>query len=170
MINTLVQYFIQFGTISLPGIGSLKLTKNESFWDKGKLVAPKEHILFEHRINEENNHLIQFIANDLGVSFEDANAQFSLYLNSIFIQQVTTLEFGNLGSFHKNGSKIIWISYYKAEQYYKNVTPKIFVSQNDQTIKTEVPFNRHLTTWTIVIIILSLLLIFTKISHNSIYD
>jgi hypothetical protein len=162
MKNTLVQYFIQFGTISLPGIGSLKLTKNESFWDNGKLVAPNEHILFEHRINEENNHLIQFIANDLGLTFEDANKQFDEYLNIFLIQQVTTLEFGNLGSFHKNGSKINWNSYYKAEQYYKNVTPKVFASQNEQAIKTDVQFNRHLITWTIIIIILSSLLIFYK--------
>lgn len=166
MINILVQYFIDNGQISMPEIGTLKLSKNEAFWDDGKLIAPNEYIVLEHKNVDNNSHLIHYLSSALDISFDEANNQFTQFLQPILSQQVASLNFGNLGTIHKNGANITWNSLYKADVFYNNLTPTIVeeVLPIDQTIAPNT--NLQMMVWTIIITALSMLLIIYKnLSH-----
>jgi len=162
MTNILVQYFIKNGHISLPEIGTLKLSKNEAFWDDGKLIAPNEYIVLEHKNEEHTNHLINYLSAELDISLDEANAQYNQFLQPILSHQVASLNFGNLGTIHKNGSKITWNSLYKADVFYKNITPSIFEEAlpNNHIVSSNT--NLNMMIWTIIITALSILLIIYK--------
>jgi hypothetical protein len=162
MINILVQYFIKNGHISLPEIGTLKLSKNEAFWDDGKLIAPNEYIVLEHKNVENNSHFINYLSAELDITAEEANNQYTQFLQPILSQQVASLNFGNLGTIHKNGSKITWNSLYKADVFYKNLTPSIFEESLPNKHKVSSNTNKNMIIWTIIIIALSILLIIYK--------
>ena len=162
MINILVQYFIKNGHISLPEIGTLKLSKNEAFWEDGKLIAPNEYIVLDHKIVENNSHLINYLSAELDISFDEANDQYTQFLHPILSQQVVSLNFGNLGTIHKNGSKITWNSLYKADVFYKNYTPSIFEEALPNNHKVSSNTNKNMMIWTIIITALSILLIIYK--------
>jgi hypothetical protein len=162
MINILVQYFIDNGQISMPEIGTLKLSKNEAFWDDGKLIAPNEYIVLEHKNVENNSHFINYLSAELDITAEEANNQYTQFLQPILSQQVASLNFGNLGTIHKNGSKITWNSLYKADVFYKNLTPSIFEESLPNKHKVSSNTNKNMIIWTIIIIALSILLIIYK--------
>ncbi len=166
MINLLVQYFIKNGQISLNGIGTLKLSKNEAFWDEGKLIAPNEYIILENKIIENEDKLLQYISNELDISIEEANTQFAMLLDPMIKQQVYSLNFGSLGTFHKKGSKITWNSLYKSDVYYKNVSPALLKEELNANFKTPTSTNENWIIWSIIISTVSILLILYKnISH-----
>ena len=50
MIKSLEQYFIQFGHLDFPNVGSLKWYKKEANWQDGKLTAPVEEIVFDIQV------------------------------------------------------------------------------------------------------------------------
>ena len=162
MINLLIQYFIKNGHISLPGIGTLHLTKNESFWDNGKLIAPNEQIILDHKSIDQNITLLNYLAYELDISLEEANAQFTIFLESILSQQVASINFGNLGTIHKNGSKISWNNIYKSDIYFKNVNPSLFNTDKADISKLPMNTNQNWIIWTLIISIISILLIIYK--------
>jgi hypothetical protein len=166
MINLLVQYFIKNGQISLTGIGTLKLSKNEAFWDEGKLIAPNEYIILEKKIIDNDDTLIQYLANELDISIEETTTHFAILLEPFIKQQVFSLNFGSLGTFHKNGAKITWNSLYKSDVYFKNVSPDILKEELDDNFKTPNTTIKSWLIWTIIILTVSILLILYKnISH-----
>lgn len=161
MINLLVQYFIKNGHISLPGIGTLQLTKNESFWDDGKLIAPNEYIQLDYKNFEQSDVLIKYLANELDVTQAEANTQFIQFLESIFAQQVASLNFGNLGTLHKNGSKFTWNSIYKSDDYFNNMAPNLYPAEDENSNSTSRKDHSWLI-WSIVIAAISIALIIYK--------
>ena len=166
MINLLVQYFIKNGHISLPGVGTLQLTKNESFWDDGKLIAPNEYIQLDHKSFDQSNLLIKYLSDELDVTQEEANTQFIKFLEPILTHQTASLNFGNLGTFHKNGSKITWNSIYKSEEYFKNATPSLFNPNDNQKNNTLAKKDNPWIIWSLIITIISItLIIYKNISH-----
>lgn len=166
MINLLVQYFIKNGHISLPGIGTLQLVKNESFWDDGKLIAPNEYIQLDHKNFDQSNLLINYLSIELDISQEEANTQFIKFLEPILSQQVTSFNFGNIGTIHKNGSKITWNSIYKSEEYFKNATPTLSNPSENQTNNTRLKKDNSWMIWSLIIVVVSIaLIIYKNISH-----
>ena len=161
MINLLVQYFIKNGHISLPGIGSLKITKNESYWDDGKLIAPNEYIQLDHKNFEQINNLINYIADELDVTQAEANNQFNKFLEQILSQQIASLNFGNLGTFYKNGANITWNGIYKSDDYFNNITPDLYYPEEEDS-KSSTQNDYSWLIWSLLIFIISIALIFYK--------
>jgi hypothetical protein len=165
MINLLVQFFIKNGHISLPGIGTLQLTKNESFWDDGKLIAPNEYIQLDHKNFDQSNILIKYLSDELDVTQEEANTQFMKFLEPILSQQIASLNFGNLGTFHKNGAKITWNSIYKSDDYFNNIAPNLYQA-NDENSESKTRKDHSCLIWSILISVISIaLIIYKNISH-----
>lgn len=157
MIHTLVNYFIQFGNISLPGIGSLTLTKNDAVWENNTLNAPEESIVFNDQIIGDNKQLIEFIADELNLTFNESTSQLENLLQHFTNQKVASLNFGNLGTFHKNGSKISWNSLYNSSVYYQHYTS--IINENDATNKID---NKNWIISAVIILIMSITLIIYK--------
>lgn len=165
MINLLVQYFIKNGHISLPGIGTLQLIKNESFWDDGKLIAPNEYIQLDHKNFEQSDNLIKYLSSELDVNHEEANIQFIKFLEPILSHQIASLNFGNLGTFHKNGAKITWNSIYKSDDYFNNIAPNLYQA-NDENSESKTRKDHSWLIWSILISVISItLIIYKNISH-----
>lgn len=165
MINLLVQYFIKNGHISLPGIGKLQLTKNESFWDDGKLIAPNEYIQLDHKNFEQSNILIKYLSVELDVTQEEANTQFIKFLEPILSQQIASLNFGNLGTIHKNGAKITWNSIYKSDDYFNNIAPNLYQAEDDNS-KSSSRKDYSWLIWSLIISFIAIaLIIYKNISH-----
>jgi hypothetical protein len=162
MNNTLIQYFIKFGHLVLPEIGTLKWHKQEAFWESNTLIAPKEQIVLEQVYEKPSKQFYSFIADDLGVSIEQATIQFEAYLNDFTNQSIASLNIGNLGTLHKNASQYSWNNLYNGDNYYKNIIPvvasEVFVDEANVTAKK---LNAWLV-WTIVITIIAISLILYK--------
>jgi hypothetical protein len=124
MINSLIQYFIQFGHLVFPGIGVIKWQKQEPYWENNKLVAPKQQIIFELMYEQPSQQFYTFLADDLGVSKEDAILQFEDFINQFTIKTIASINIGNLGTLHKNASQYSWNSLYNSVSYYRDINPK----------------------------------------------
>ena len=165
MIHLLVQYFIKTGAITLPGIGSLQLSINESFWDDGKLIAPNEYIILDHKKIDTDLLLLEFLSKELEISKEESNTQFIHFLEPILSQQVASLNFGNLGTLHKNGTKITWNSIYKSDVYFNNFDPSNYNAEIADAETLSQKDNSWLI-WSLIIFIASFaLIIYKNIAH-----
>lgn len=162
MNHTLIQYFIKFGHLVLPEIGTLKWHKQEAFWESNALIAPKEYIVLEQVYEKPSKQFYSFIADDLGVSIEQATIQFKVYLNDFTNQTIASLNIGNLGTLHKNASQYSWNNLYNGDNYYKNITPVVASEVLiDHSHVTEKKLNAWLV-WTMVITIIAISLILYK--------
>jgi hypothetical protein len=162
MNNTLIQYFIKFGHLELPEIGTLKWHKQEAYWESNTLIAPKEQIVLEQVYVKPSKQFYSFVADDLGLSIEQATLQFEAYLNEFTNQTIASLNIGNLGTLHKNASKYSWNNLYNGDDYYKNIIPvAATVMVTDEAKETVKKLNTWII-WTVVIIIIAVVLILYK--------
>jgi hypothetical protein len=107
-----------------PGIGVIKWQKQEPYWENNKLVAPKQQIIFELMYEQPSQQFYTFLADDLGVSKEDAILQFEDFINQFTIKTIASINIGNLGTLHKNASQYSWNSLYNSVSYYRDINPK----------------------------------------------
>lgn len=143
MIQTLVQYFIRNGHLDLPSIGILKWSKQASFWEQNKFIAPKEFIVLEVTEVTASKHFFTFLADELNISIEQANLQFDHFIQQFKLQEIASLSFGNLGTLHKNGNDISWNNLYNADIYFKDLELNVAdVYENNDT-----QFNAHKDYW-----------------------
>jgi hypothetical protein len=161
MNNSLIQYFIKFGHLVLPEIGILKWHKQEAFWENNTLIAPKEQIILESVNEKPSKQFYAFIADELGISVEQANLQFETYINQFTSQNIGSLNIGNLGTLHKNVSQYAWNNLYQGDQYFKNITPIVAAVDIDEKINVA---NRNYSAWmywaiAITIVAVSLILL-----------
>jgi hypothetical protein len=162
MNNTLIQYFIKFGHLVLPEIGTLKWHKQEAYWESNTLIAPREQIVLEQVYEKPSKQFYGFLADDLGLSIEQATLQFEAYMNEFTNQTIASLNIGNLGTLHKNASQYSWNNLYNGENYYKNITPiaaSVVVEDPSQTATKKMS---GWVIWTIVITLIAVSLILYK--------
>jgi hypothetical protein len=162
MNNTLIQYFIKFGHLVLPEIGTLKWYKQEAYWESNTLIAPKEHIVLEQVYEKPAKQFYTFIADDLGLSIEQATLQFEAYINEFTSQTIASLNIGNLGTLHKNASQYSWNNLYHGENYFKNITPVIAAAEEEHDLTQSKNKTITWVTWTIIIAIIAVSLILYK--------
>ena len=162
MNNTLIQYFIKFGHLVLPEIGTLKWHKQEAYWESNTLIAPKEQIVLEQVYEKPAKQFYSFVSDDLGISIEQATIQFEAYLNEFTNQTIASLNIGNLGTLHKNASQYSWNNLYNGDNYYKNITPVAASVVLDDFTKETTKNSNAWIVWTILISIISVSLILYK--------
>jgi hypothetical protein len=162
MNNTLIQYFIKFGHLVLPEIGTLKWHKQEAYWESNSLIAPKEQIVLEQIYEKPSKQFYSFVADDLGLSTEQASLQFEAYLNEFNNQTIASLNIGNLGTLHKNASQYSWNNLYHGESYFKNITPVTAATEQEHDLSQSQNKINAWVTWTIVIAIIAFSLILYK--------
>ena len=138
MNNTLVQYFIKYGHLVLPGIGILKWDKQEAYWENNKLIAPKEQIILEPIFEKPIDSFFAFISEDLGISKDQAHLHFDEYMDDFTCRTIASLNIGNLGTLHKNASQYSWNNLYNSVSYYRDISPNM-VELNTESLSNEKP-------------------------------
>jgi hypothetical protein len=162
MNNSLIQYLIKFGHLVLPEIGTLKWQKQEAYWESNTLIAPKEQIVLESVYENPSKQFYSFVAEDLGLSIEQATIQFEVYLKEFTNQTIASLNIGNLGTLHKNASQYSWINLYNEENYFKNLTPVATSIIEDYENKEISNKSISWIVWTLVITTIAVILILYK--------
>jgi hypothetical protein len=161
MIQTLVQYFIKNGHLDLPSIGILKWSKQASYWENNKFIAPKEFIDLEITDVIATKHFFNFLSEELNVSVEQANLQYEAFIQKFLSQPITSLNFGNLGTLHKNQNEISWNNLYNADVYYQdlemNIVP-VFEEQTENNYRKK----DYWWIWALVLVAIAAALIFYK--------
>lgn len=120
MIKSLEQYFIQFGHLDFPNVGSLKWHKKEANWQDGKLTAPVEEIVFDIQVTKPSKVFYNFLADALNTSNEQAIIQYEQFLHK-FIENGEPLVIGNLGILNHHNNKFTWETKFKASDYYADI-------------------------------------------------
>jgi hypothetical protein len=161
MIQTLVQYFIKNGHLDLPAIGILKWSKQASFWEQHKFIAPKEYIVLELAEVNPTKHFYTFLADELNISIEQAILQYDGFIQQFKEQEITSLNFGNLGTLHKNGNEISWNNLYNADIYYKDLELNI-ASIHENNEFSPKSHKDYWWVWTIVLMLIAVSLIIYK--------
>lgn len=121
MIKSLEQYFIQFGHLDFPNVGSLKWYKKEANWQDGKLTAPVEEIVFEIQMTKPSKVFYNFLAEALNTSNEQAIIQYEQFLQK-FIENGEPIVIGNLGILYNKGNNFIWETKFNVSNYYADIT------------------------------------------------
>ncbi len=162
MNNSLIQYFIKFGHLVLPEIGTLKWQKQEAYWESNTLIAPKEQIVLESVYENPSKQFYTFVAEDLGLSIEQATIQFDIYLKEFTNQAIASLNIGNLGTLHKNASQYSWNNLYNGENYFKNITPVAAPIVKEKDSKVSSNKSSIWIIWTLIITSIAIILILYK--------
>ena len=146
----------------MPGIGSLKLTKTEAYWEQNQLIAPKEEIVLDPMANKPSKAFYIFLADDLGVSVEQAILQYESFINQFISQTIASLTIGNLGTLHKNASQISWNNLYHSANYFNNITVATTSNTNEDTNGFAPERKISWWVWGIIFTVVSLTLIYVK--------
>ncbi len=120
MIKSLEQYFIQFGHLDFPNVGSLKWYKKEANWQEGKLYAPVEEIIFDLQVTKPTKGFYNFLAEALNTSNEQAIIQYEQFLQK-FINNGEPIAIGNLGILNNQDHNFTWETKFKAADYYADI-------------------------------------------------
>jgi hypothetical protein len=163
MIQSLVQYFIQNDHLDLPNVGSLKWSKQEAFWKDGILFAPKEQIIFDPIDNKPSKQFYNFLADNLGISTDQAIIKFEDFVSNFSNQTVAELVFGNLGTLCKNSSHITWNNSYDDSHYHKNLDLTHSLIQDNNTQVTNFRTNDKWWIWALIITTIATSLIIFKL-------
>lgn len=160
MIQILVQYFILNGHLDLVNIGSLKLVKKEAFWQNDTLVAPAEDIIFDSVFNKPSRFFYNYLADELGISTDQAALKFEEFINNISKENATEVQFGNLGILKKDNTLYSWTSNYNSTAYYKDVQIAKSNSSNhdDQVIVNSNKWG----IWALILFLIAIALILFK--------
>lgn len=134
MIKSLEQYFIQFGHLELPKIGSLKWLKKEAEWQNGKLIAPSESIILDCIDTKPTKAFYNFLGDALNISTEQAIIQYDQLLDNA-IENNEPITIGNLGTIKKVDNAYIWLSNFNSTTYFSDINLGN-VSLSDSSINT----------------------------------
>ncbi len=162
MTKSLVQYFIKNGHLDLPNIGILRWSKQESVWLNNQLSAPKETIVLDNISANPNKHFYSFLAEDLGLSVEQANVQFEAYILDFTSKKIASLNIGSLGTLLKNEDVISWNNLYNAEIYYKDLNINHTAASNNEEEQYAKSNKDYWWVWTILIASIAIALILYK--------
>jgi hypothetical protein len=140
----------------------LKWQKQEAYWESNTLIAPKEQIVLESVYENPSKQFYSFVAEDLGLSIEQATIQFEVYLKEFTNQTIASLNIGNLGTLHKNASQYSWNNLYNEENYFKNLTPVATSIVEDYENKEISNKSISWIVWTLIITTIAVILILYK--------
>ena len=122
MVNTLVQYFIQYGHLDIPIMGTLKWTKQDAYWLDNQLVAPVENIILDPIENKPSKQFYVYLADELSISPEQAILKYDQFWNEFLDKNPARMSLGNLGVIQKMDNQFQWTSHYDASSFFKNIT------------------------------------------------
>lgn len=156
MNNHLVKYFIQFGHLDIPLVGSLSLVKKEASLSEGKLIAPSQSIELEYGNFAPSKSFYAFLANALDLSIDQAIIQYEFFWSNN-AKEGLTIYFGNLGDFKVVNDTYTWISNFDSSNYYSDITLNEFTPSlsNDEYIS-----ENNTSRWWIWPLVLALLAVF----------
>ncbi len=120
MKNTIEKYFIAFGYLSLPNIGTIKLIKKDAILENGIWQAPDENILFETIYDVPSKHFYTYIADALSISNDHAILKYEQLLNDFVVNQ--KFELNGLGSFQIEAEHVLFNSHYNASNYFESIS------------------------------------------------
>jgi hypothetical protein len=162
MITSLQQYFLRFGHIDFPSLGTLKWDKKEAQWIDGTLHAPIEHIIFETQTaTKANKAFYNFLSESLNVSNEQASIQLDEFITRFKEDPKATITLGNFGILSHVHDSYQWESTYVSNIYFKDIQLGNVASA---------PLNEDVTSlkkdqwvvWSIILFVLALALILFK--------
>lgn len=160
----LEQYFIEQGQLDLLSWGCLKLQKKQaSFTDKG-IEAPVESIQFEPIASTPSKHFYTFLADQLGISTDQAVIQYEQFIQSLFDGHQEQVDFESLGNFVFKNGILNWQSYFVSSNYYTDVHFNKLSNETD----IEDAIDKEKDNWILmasIIGIISLLAILFKFYH-----
>lgn len=120
MTKYIITYFLQFGQIDIPGVGSLQIIKKEAEFTNGIIHAPSEMIHFEKGNYSPNKQFYSYLSSLLDISNEQATIQYEQYCSTNFADH-SRITLGNLGSLELNNKEYTWVSNFKSSDYLKNI-------------------------------------------------
>jgi len=141
MINNAALYFIRFGHLDFPKIGTIKWQKQEAQWQEGVLFAPQEAIVFEAINVKPTKQFYNFLADHLNISNDQAAVKWEGIFNNFNTASPDSIEIGNLGILKNINGAAVWESYFDATKYYKDINlassaiSETMVRQDDFTKK-----------------------------------
>ncbi len=119
MKKIIEKYFIAFGHLSLPTIGTLKLVKTEAILENGIWEAPKETIVFENLNEHPTKHFYAYLADALSISIDQAVLKYEQLINDLISQG--NFQLGSLGLFQFNDQTVLFTSNYNTTDYYEPI-------------------------------------------------
>ena len=162
MINNAAHYFIRFGHLDLPKLGTIKWQKKEARWQDGVLYAPQESIDFEPMEAKPSKQFYIFLADQLSISNDQAAIQWEEKFNAFTTSMNDSIEIGNLGVISKVNGETIWSANYDASKYYKDihlassVISETIVADNENSNKDKWMW------WALVFVLLAIISIVYK--------
>lgn len=161
MIKSLEQYFIQFGHLDFPKIGSLKWYKKEANWQDGKLVAPLEEIVFDIQTSKPSKAFYNFLADALNASNEQAILQYDQFIKD-FIETGDPLIIGNLGTLKQLDNEFIWETQFSSSNYYADINLGTISLSENAIDKSHNLKKDNWIVWAILLLVLASIAIFFK--------
>ena len=159
MKNTIEKYFIAFGYLSLPNIGTIKLEKTDAILENGIWEAPKETIVFETINEQPSKHFYAYLADALSISTDQAVIKYEQLIQELINNG--NFQFGSLGLFQFNNQSISFIPNYNYANYYDSIqieTVKNIDGNNNQIHSN----NENWFWWAIAIAVIASIAILIK--------
>lgn len=153
MKTFLEKYLIEFGQLDLLQTGQLKYIKLNAFYEDGKLIAPKEQIIYDTQFSKPSKHFYQFIANAMGISTTEAINQFEQFIHTKLINQSDPFVWPSIGYFTFNNTEISWNSNFDSNNYYLNVPTSFLSTEISESINDP---KKYFEFWWIAAILISL--------------
>ena len=162
MTKYIITYFLQFGQIDIPGVGSLQLIKKEAEFSDGIIIAPSEIIHFEKGNITPSKQFYSYLSNLLDISNEQATIQFEQYCKTHFTDH-SRITFGNLGSLVKNNDEYTWKSNFESSDYLKNIDINSFPNAQYFEDSEITKLQDKWWVWAIILGIIAIIAILNKI-------
>ena len=151
MITSLQQYFLRFGQIDFPGLGTLKWEKKEAQWVDGTLHAPIEHIIFDPQpTTKASKAFYNFLSESLDISNEQANIQLEAFIDDFKQDTKANITLGNFGVLSHDQASYNWECTYISNIYFKDIQLGNAISA--PTLDQDAPIQKdQWIMWTIVL-------------------
>jgi hypothetical protein len=161
MIKSLEQYFIEFGHLDFPNVGSLKWYKKEAIWQDGKLTAPFEEIVFDAQALKPSKVFYNFLAEAMNTSNEQAVLQYEQFLQE-FIANDEPLAIGNLGILKSQHNNFSWESKFNASNYYADINLGTISLSEDAIDKSHNLKKDNWILWALILLVIASIAILFK--------
>ena len=162
MKQALEHYFITYGHLELPSLGSLKLVKTDAAVNEEHIwTTPSYTIKFENIEVVNNKHLIIYLAENLNISTEQTAVQLESFINEIKLSAEEPFLFGSLGFFKKINTVLEFHSIFNSNTYFETISYQP-VSNNEYTETTITEKKSNWILWSCIIFIISIIAIVYK--------
>jgi hypothetical protein len=159
MKNTIEKYFIAFGYLSLPNIGTIKLEKTDAILENGIWNSPKETIVFETINEQPSKHFYTYLADALSISNDQAILKYEQFIQDLINNG--NFQLGSLGLFQFNNQSVLFTPHYNHANYFDSID--IETVKNTDGNNNQIHSNKdNWYLWAIVIAVLATIAILIK--------